>query len=105
MKCSVCGEKKAVQVYEDYWKCGACVFEDIEAHSQEIKQLNKDISEAQALYVEAKEKIDRYETALKQYANPDNWDESESTDLDLDDLWVGNSSQGYAVAQSALDDK
>jgi len=92
-----------------------------------IKELETDLKEAQALYVECKkeldrlkenayfyrenfpsnrqikqlkEKIDRYETALKQYAKPTNWLREWKDDDPVLNIWDKGS--GPEIAQEAL---
>ncbi len=39
---------------------------------------------------------------LEKYADAENWEENEDNFLHLDDVWVGNSSHGNAVAKEVL---
>ena len=87
-----------------------------------ISDLERSVAEAQDLYVQAKKKIDdlefdyggckahrdelkaklnKAEEVLKQYADEGNWYKSNtSTSMpDLEDLWEGNSCDGFIIAQ------
>ena len=64
-------------------------------------ELEASVSEAQDLYVQCKAKLNKAEEVLKQYADEGNWYKSNtSTSMpDLEDLWEGNSCDGFIIAQ------
>jgi len=59
------------------------------------------------IYIQLHEKLEGIEdlkSALEKYADKDNWSESDSSAMDLEDLWDGNSCHGWSVAQQAIAD-
>ncbi len=47
--------------------------------------------------------IKAYREALEKYADAENWMESGKSKLDVDDLWMGNSSNGNWIAKHVLE--